>query len=866
MSVGDDRGDWGTETRGDDHLARIERQFAELDQRVRGIEAWARLAHGYQSLAAPTPSAPESVPLPSTTGPAEEAPSSPPSPQPPVVPVPPDRGPAQQPPFPMPAWSLSDLEQLLSGRVLAWLGGLAILVGAVFFLGLAFTRGWIGPAGRVSIGLFAGVALFTGGAWFFERRERLFGHVLVATGLGTLSMSLGAATRLYRLLPVELGLLGALTIAAVAAVVAIRADSQIVAGYGLVTALAAPPILGAPPSGTTIALLATALAGTTAIALFRSWAWLPTAAFLLSAPQLGWWIAGDAPLAAGLTALAGFGLLHAIAAGGEEFRARRQLLSPTSATLLVANAAFLVAGGFVLLDSGDTARSRGLFLLIVAFAHFLLGAAFLYAEGDRHPFGLLAAGTGVAALTMAIPIRFGGPVVPIAWAAEGAALAWVYAWRTHRFSGGAAIVLGALAIGHLVTFEYPLGFLETGLVGKRPFLNEASGTLGFILLAFTFAGCVVRSWPVRATLTSLGLLLVIYALPFELSGLALLAGWSVLFVLTVALFRLLALVPDERPATERASADERAELALPAGLAAGLALAHALAFELPLWRLIVGLGALPVTPFSDERAPAAAILSVASLLAATLASNPPARRLAVVAAFGPVAYLMPFEFGAATVAVCWSGLALALCLLPRLDRGSARVALGAAAGLLGLALLLTFAVVAPLDRLQVDARSPIDHPPLWSGATAALGSIVVVLLAACWLYRARREARWLATIAGALTVYLLSVGVVDEAQSRVGEGLPLASLQKGAQVALSILWAALGGAAFVVGVVRWVSPLRLAGLALLALATVKVFLYDLASLDATYRVPSFIGLGVLLLASSYAYQRLKPQLAPTEDT
>ena len=61
----------------------------------------------------------------------------------------------------------------------------------------------------------------------------------------------------------------------------------------------------------------------------------------------------------------------------------------------------------------------------------------------------------------------------------------------------------------------------------------------------------------------------------------------------------------------------------------------------------------------------------------------------------------------------------------------------------------------------------------------------------------------------------------------------------------------------------YVSPRRDGGAARCfftrALATTKVFLYDLASLDATYKVASFIGLGVLLLASSYVYQRLKPQ-------
>ena len=50
--------------------------------------------------------------------------------------------------------------------------------------------------------------------------------------------------------------------------IAVRADSQVVAGYGLVAALAAPPLLGAAPTFATIAFLATALLGTTAIALY----------------------------------------------------------------------------------------------------------------------------------------------------------------------------------------------------------------------------------------------------------------------------------------------------------------------------------------------------------------------------------------------------------------------------------------------------------------------------------------------------------------------------------------------------------------------------------------------------------------------
>ena len=49
--------------------------------------------------------------------------------------------------------SLTEIEARLTGQTLAWVGGLALVLGAIFFLSLAFSRGWIGPEGRVLIGI-----------------------------------------------------------------------------------------------------------------------------------------------------------------------------------------------------------------------------------------------------------------------------------------------------------------------------------------------------------------------------------------------------------------------------------------------------------------------------------------------------------------------------------------------------------------------------------------------------------------------------------------------------------------------------------------------------------------------------------------
>ena len=60
--------------------------------------------------------------------------------------------------------------------------------------------------------------------------------------------------------------------------------------------------------------------------------------------------------------------------------------------------------------------------------------------------------------------------------------------------------------------------------------------------------------------------------------------------------------------------------------------------------------------------------------------------------------------------------------------------------------------------------------------------------------------------------------------------------------------------------------LRIGGLSLLAVAAVKVVIYDLAELDEIFRVLSFIGLGLLLLAGAYAEQRMRQELdSPRED-
>jgi uncharacterized membrane protein len=71
----------------------------------------------------------------------------------------------------------------------------------------------------------------------------------------------------------------------------------------------------------------------------------------------------------------------------------------------------------------------------------------------------------------------------------------------------------------------------------------------------------------------------------------------------------------------------------------------------------------------------------------------------------------------------------------------------------------------------------------------------------------------------------------------------------------SALWMGYGAVLMVIGFRRASAFVRWQALVLIAITTLKVFVYDTSQLDRIYRILSFIALGVLLLVISFAYQR-----------
>ena len=92
----------------------------------------------------------------------------------------------------------------------------------------------------------------------------------------------------------------------------------------------------------------------------------------------------------------------------------------------------------------------------------------------------------------------------------------------------------------------------------------------------------------------------------------------------------------------------------------------------------------------------------------------------------------------------------------------------------------------------------------------------------------------------------------------------LIDLHLAQRLSLSLVWAVYGGVMLAIGMNRRSKLLRIMALGLLGLTILKVFLFDLSSLEKLYRIISFIVLGAILLAVSFLYQRYRQRMLAVE--
>jgi uncharacterized membrane protein len=362
------------------------------------------------------------------------------------------------------------LENRLGSQVFNRVGIVLVLIGTAWFLKYAIDQQWIGPVGRVLVGLIAGAAIVLWSERFRQKGFAPFSYSLKALGSGVLYLSLWAAFHIYHLLPASAALGLMVLVTAWNAWMSWAQDSELLAAYALAGGFATPILLSS--GGNHEAFLFTYLLAidiaTVVLVRLRNWPRLLLGAFPLTVAFLIAWyaqffLAGELGVTSVFIVLFDStfssvpmgGKLDAPAAraAGVSHGNRSTLIEDI--LLPLANAAFLSLAFYSVLQ--DSGHHDLLPWLMIVLAAVYLGFMRLPQSATASAIHLSIA---IVFLTIAIPLKASGHWITVSWLVEGLALLWAatrlapqpqadgtdpssaYASRTLRWLASAALLLG----------------------------------------------------------------------------------------------------------------------------------------------------------------------------------------------------------------------------------------------------------------------------------------------------------------------------------------------------------------------------------------------------------------------------------------
>lgn len=418
--------------------------------------------------------------------PASAAPVSPHAPTPPSPPVPPHHVSAPPPPPPPRSNGETDVESIIAGRWFNYVGILAVGLATAFFLKYAFDNNWIGPGGRVTIGLVVGGLMYPLSQWVFNRGYQYYSEGIAGLGAGILYLSVWAGWHYYHIFPQSYAFPLMIAITAATVAVAVGRNSERIAVLALAGGLLTP-LLVSTGKNEEVALFSYLIVlggGMLAVAWTRKWQWIAPLQFAGTLLYFWGWYADyygryelDDTVLFATVFFALFAALPAVRS------VRDGELSGLDIAIVLTNAfQYLIALRLMLWPEfrwGLTFAVLGL-----AAAHLLAERALPRKDTAANRLArTLYAGLALTFATLAIPIRLEGKWITIAFSVEGALLIWSGLRIRSTALRVAGFVLFAVVGLRLAILVVSASTPDTFLLNER-FLTLAIGAAGWLAVFF----------------------------------------------------------------------------------------------------------------------------------------------------------------------------------------------------------------------------------------------------------------------------------------------------------------------------------------------------------------------------------------------
>jgi uncharacterized membrane protein len=812
-----------------------------------------------------------------------------------------------------------DLEARIGGNWFNRIGIIAICFGVAFFLKYAFDNEWIGPRGRVSIGVVIGLLFLAGGEKLRERYAS-YAYGLTGGGLAILYLAIWFASQnRYNLIPQMLAFILMAAVTATGSLLSARYDALPIAVLALIGGFLTPILLSTGVDNETalfgyIALLD---AGVLALAYSKHWRSLNYLAFSSTVLMFAAWMVSwydQSKLWPTIFFLTLFFIIFALLAVLYNVVNKRPTIWPDLALVFI-NAMLYFGTSYELLDD---AHHSGLGVFAILVSGFYLALGYFTNRRDREDTLLVYTFVGLAMLfaVLAVPIQFDQHWVTIAWAFEGAVLTLIGLKANDRTSRYGALVVFVIAVSHWAIVDVH-DFAYSATSNFVPLLNRRALSGGVLVVALAAAAFFYKRYGEKVEANERANIATLYVLGSNMLALALLSidandyfeqarsrqpgtpsgNETLRRLIDGHRLTLTALWSMYGAAMLIAGIARRVKaLRMIALVLLGVTTIKVLVSDLihydASWHflffnhtfaafalLILALSTCAWFYWKDESIDegertvvATALIVLANLLALVALSAEAAGYFDRARAMTNVRdTLSELENTKQLVlSVLWS-IYGAVALIVGIKRGVKPIRWGA--------LVLLTIVEVKLLFIDLGYYDAAWHQLIFNQTFAAFGILVAALACGVAFYaRADNEAEPERTTAvNALMVGANLFAIIGLSAEAVGHyeqltragGLAsdkMVDLELAQRLSLSVVWMVYGGAMLAVGLWRRNKLLRVMALLLLGLAILKVFFIDLSSLEKLYRIISFIVLGVILLAVSFLYQRLRQRMAePSEN-
>lgn len=326
----------------------------------------------------------------------------------------------------------TDWEKFIGENLISKIG-IAILVLAIgFFVKYAIDNDWIGPVGRVGIGLLCG-AILIGLAHLLRNQYKAFSSVLIGGGLAVLYFTIALAYHQYYLFGQTTAFILMLVITAFSVVLSLLYNREELAIIALAGGFVTPFLVsnGSSDYQVLFTYLLILNTGLVVIAYYKAWRLLNGLAFGFTVVLFGSWLAGLPdntwrPVYYGGAAFAtAFYGLYFIAGVARTIREKKKFVASDFLILLL-NTCLYFGVSLYFLSRLGLETYKGLYCAIMGVIHIVLSWLLFRRQSVDKNILYLLIGITLSFVSLTAPLQLHGHYITLFWASELVLLYWLF--------------------------------------------------------------------------------------------------------------------------------------------------------------------------------------------------------------------------------------------------------------------------------------------------------------------------------------------------------------------------------------------------------------------------------------------------------